>query len=228
MFIIPQKLMPFGKNHYVKTLEERVAELEGFLLKKGLLDQVQDHHQQYLPQPEISVVSDEGTAPNNIEYSNKRSERRNTLASIDPESASSDNDDLYQWQEGVNSMVGVLRDLSLDANGGYIGASSHITMGKLVGSIVRGRGHSRTASGDCVSPSHATLRHEEQYGDFDFADVPSEVADRLIIGYMKHISTRWPILHSGWIRDLHSRRNTITDVYGKSTLHLIYATVRFS
>jgi hypothetical protein len=32
--------MPFGKNHYVASLEKRVLELEDFLAKKGLLDQV--------------------------------------------------------------------------------------------------------------------------------------------------------------------------------------------
>jgi hypothetical protein len=32
--------MPFGKNHYVASLERRVVELEEFLAKRGLLDQV--------------------------------------------------------------------------------------------------------------------------------------------------------------------------------------------
>lgn len=227
VFIIPQKPMPFGKTHYMKTLEERVAELEAFLLKEGLLDQVQDHRQ-YLPQAAApSVASDEGTAPINIEGGNNLYERRNTVASIDPGSASSDNEDFYEWQKGANSMVGVLRDLSLDANGGYIGASSHITMGKLVASIVKGREHPTVLPDDCLSTSQMVFPHEEFSGDFAFSDVPADVADRLIVGYMKHISTRWPILHSLWIRDLHSRRNTITDIYEKSTLHLIYATVCF-
>lgn len=190
VFIIPQKPMPFGKNHYIKTLEERVAELEGFLLKEGLLHQVKDYRQ-YLIQPATSVISDEGTAPINIEGSNnKRHERRNTGVS----SVSSENDDLYEWQKGVDSMVGVLRDLSLDANGGYIGASSHITMGKLVGSIVKGRERSKTPTEDSNSHIDPVLRHEDQeeYGDFEFSDVPADVADRLIIGYMK--VSAFPIL----------------------------------
>jgi hypothetical protein len=40
---------------------------------------------------------------------------------------------------------------------------------------------------------------------------------------LKHISTRWPILHSTFIRDLHSRRHSLENCYEMTVLHLVYA-----
>jgi hypothetical protein len=49
--------------------------------------------------------------------------------------------------EQVDSMIGVLRDLSLEATGGYIGASASISMGRLVSSIDKGREQSGVSRG---------------------------------------------------------------------------------
>ncbi|KAN0096599.1 Fungal specific transcription factor domain containing protein [Hyaloscypha variabilis] len=185
--------MPFGKNHYVASLERRVVELEEFLAKKGLLDQ--------------GVVSPE---PHVIAPS-----RRKDSSFSEIECRSSDS------EEG-ESMVRILRDLSLETNGGYIGATSQITMGRLVGSIVKGKKHSIRE--EDLSPSPTYLPEKDDSAELRLSDISPDVADRLLVGYMKHIATRYPVLHSAWIRDLHSRRHCITNAYERSTLHLIYAT----
>ncbi|KAE9371651.1 hypothetical protein N431DRAFT_410583 [Stipitochalara longipes BDJ] len=175
-YVIPSKPMPFGKKHYVASLERRIVELEEFLAKKGLLDQ-------------------------NSSFS-------------EMESRSSDS------EEG-ESMVRILRDLSLETNGGYIGATSQITMGRLVGSIVKGKKYSIRED---LSPSPTYFPDRDDSAELRLSDISPDVADRLLVGYMKHIATRYPVLHSAWIRDLHSRRHCITNAYERSTLHLIYAT----
>jgi len=95
-------------------------------------------------------------------------------------------------------------------------------MGRLVNSILRGKNY---GVGDDHSPGQVSSTPEtDMQTEFRLSDVPPDVADRLFEGYIKHISTRYPVMHSAWIRDLHSRRNSITDAYERSTLHLIYAT----
>lgn len=201
--------MPFGRNHYVASLEKRVAELESFLEKKGMLEQVS------LFKPydfgDNRTVSDHRYVSNSTFTSPKRKD--STFSEVDSRSSDS--------EEG-ESMVRILRDLSLETNGGYIGATSQITMGRLVGSIVQGKNYNLKEG---FSPSQATSPPvSEGTTELQFSEIPQDVADRLLVGYMKHIATRYPVLHSAWIRDLHSRRNCISNAYERSTLHLIYAT----
>ncbi|KUJ14911.1 uncharacterized protein LY89DRAFT_649498 [Mollisia scopiformis] len=215
-YVLPPKPMPFGRNHYVATLEKRVAELEEFLAKKDLIDQVSSFNPYDLRDvrniPESGSVSNFGSDPS----ATSPSRRKNSAFSFsEMESRSSDSED-------GDSMVRILRDLSLETNGGYIGATSQITMGRLVGSIVKGKKYSIRED---LSPSQITYTPEKDGStEFPLSDVPPYIADRLLDGYMKHIATRYPVLHSAWIRDLHSRRNFITNAYERSTLHLIYAT----
>lgn len=229
--------MPFGKNQYIKALERRVNELEGCLTKAGLPVPGQDHWQ-YLPRPEAAVTDgnkDVKPAPN-PEQEASLARRRGTAAGDGTEGAGSSSDDeevVFEWQQGFDSMVDVLRDLSLDVNGGYIGASSHITMGRLLGSIVKRKKKPLSVplddgaeDADEKSMSHAMLPgmiqdvSDKAHG---FESIPPDVADRLLVGYMKHISTRFPLLSTPWIRRLHAKRNSITDTYERCILHLVYA-----
>lgn len=62
------------------------------------------------------------------------------------------------------------------------------------------------------------------YEPINFSDVPSYTADRLLMGYRKHISTRWPMVHFVFVRELHVRRHAIVEPYEAAILHLVYAT----
>lgn len=196
------------------SLERRVAELEEFLTQRGLMDQVSP----FTPYDFSTRPSPGGSSlpmpiPNQSMMT--ASPRRKNSSFSEMESRSSDG------EEG-ESMVRILRDLSLETNGGYIGATSQITMGRLVGSIVKGKNYSNQES---MSPTEVpqSMSHDEPT-ELRLSDIPSHVADRLLMGYMKHIATRYPVIHSSWVRDLHSRRCFITNAYERSTLHLIYAT----
>jgi hypothetical protein len=118
------------------------------------------------------------------------SSRRKNSSFSEIDSRSSDS------EEG-ESMVRILRDLSLETNGGYIGATSQITMGRLVGSIVKGKKYSIRE--EDLSPSQVTYTPEtEDSTELRLSDISPDVADRLLTGYMKHIATRYPVLHSAW------------------------------
>jgi hypothetical protein len=114
-YSIPQKPMPFGKQHYIKALEHRVAELERTLADHGIADVSTDH---------LSTAS----LPINAATTSA------TTGSPTREDTHEDSlqGDILEWQDGVDSMSSVLRSLSLDVNGsGYVGASSQIAFGRL-------------------------------------------------------------------------------------------------
>ena len=226
---------------------------------------------------------------------------RNRETARDPDEA------ILEWQDGgLDSVVSVLRSLSLDVNGsGYIGASSHVALGRLFRFLDRsnsnggGGGGGGGGSSDRSPPATVAaatagnigghhLNQHQQHGQYfadnasivrrrsssfhqlsmgarieamttggsgsvdaavdtdamshasetpataaaaaaavepiDFADVPSNVADRLYVGYIKNIMTRFPVVHSVWLRQVHHRRHALTDVFEATILHLTYAT----
>ena len=205
--------MPFGKNQYISSLESRVTELEGFLAKKGMLHEVS---------PFTPYDIREKPSPESGSAQSQSTEHHTTIPARRKSSSHTEGDNRSNDSGEGESMVRILRDLSLETNGGYIGATSQITMGRLVGSIVEGRNYGMK---DGYSPSQVTsLPEKDDSTDLHFSDISPDVADRLLVGYMKHIATRYPVLHSAWIRDLHGRRDYITNAYERSTLHLIYAT----
>ncbi|KAK5681097.1 hypothetical protein LTS10_006858 [Elasticomyces elasticus] len=201
--------MPFGRNHYVSALEKRVAELEDFLLKNGLLDQVSSFTPYSLSGPS-SVSDDSGPLA--------------ALADPMPRTRTSSLDEAASQTSGIehgNSMSRILRDLSLETNGGYIGASSHFTIGRLMSSIVQGKRRTLQETDSSEHGAHEPSRSE--CPDIKLADVPPDVASKLFYGYLKHVATRYPVLQSSWIHDLHRRRESISNAYERSTLHLVYA-----
>lgn len=172
----------------MKALEDRVPHLETLSASQGLSDLGQDHLQygQQSPSPPM--------ATGNEEYMAVRAHDNHHINTEQP----SDN----QGEE-VDSMIGVLRDLSLEATGGYIGASASISMGRLVLSIVKGREQSGVSTGNNAD-GQLGPKSLFRADDSDLINasrkgpmlVSPGVADRLFVEYMKHISTRFPILHT--------------------------------
>lgn len=216
-YVVPQKPMPFGKNQYIKSLERRVAELETILASRGLAEPSSDHWKT--------------TAPTDLFQAGHAASEQVSHKSVsddldDPEEA------ILDWQDGVDTVVSVLRSLSLDVNGsGYIGASSHVALGRLFAFLNRERTttspsgrrrsqHQHTMDAQIRPRPPPTPPHEP----IDFSDVPDNVAERLFSGYLKHIATRHPVIHSVWGREIHQRRHGLTDVFETAMLHLIYAT----
>lgn len=213
-------LKPNSKNRdfYVRAAETRVAELETVLSRQGIVDEgsarwknVQIGMQSYVSDHE---ETEEGR------FAKRPCRQTSQLEYSSNEAAG------QKQGKKVNRVVDILRDLSLEASGGYIGASSSITMSRMVGSLVKskidaGLLGSGDAIGEHLSPKSAIDVDEDSSSEL--GSMPQEVADKLLRGYLKHISTRWPILHSAFIRDLHSRRSSLGNCYETAVLHLVYA-----
>lgn len=199
--------MPFGKTHYMKALEERVAELESYLTKEGRQDVGSDHWQ-YLPRAGGTIENARTST-----YTETQSRSKDTETQPESSITSEDPDDREEEMIGVNMMVGVLRDLSLDANGGYMGATSHITIGRLVGSIVKGKNSARASSEISSIKEHILPKmiteDDHEYTDYTFTRIPAPVADRMLTGYIQNMSTGFPILHSVKVNDIHLRRYSL-------------------
>ena len=214
--------VPRSRDPYLRAAEDRVAELEGILVREGISDEGQSQWRQ-LQAAQLVELPD--TNESSISEPLRRPPKRPCI-----DTSLHYNDIDVEWEgttrdKNANAVVDILRDLSLEASGGYIGASSSITMSRMVGSLVKSR----------VEPSLG-LRAEEHLspksssdGTFDdesvleLGSMPENIADKLLMGYLKHISTRWPILHSNYIRTLHHSRETLVDPYEKCVLHLVYA-----
>lgn len=179
--------MPFGKQHYIKALEHRVAELETILASHGMVEPSSDHWATL--EPHITPIG-ASTRASTIATETSQSSARSS------DSGSDLSDHVLDWQDGVDSVSSVLRSLSLDVNGsGYVGASSHVAFGRLF-SFIEGR-----SARSSMAPRQQNVAVESvpPHGNsIEFDEMASDVADRLLGGYQKHISTRWPVIHSVW------------------------------
>ncbi|KUJ16071.1 uncharacterized protein LY89DRAFT_102668 [Mollisia scopiformis] len=219
-YIKPPLATSRSRDPYLKAAEARMAELERILSREGIADEGQNRWREL----QVGLQSD-ASDHNEMEVRDRaqRPSKRPCREAQGNMEMELSND--VQKKE-VNTVVDILRDLSLEASGGYIGASSSITMSRMVGSLVKARVEPNLltngiADGEHLSPKSASDVLEE--GSSELARMPQEIADKLLRGYLKHISTRWPILHSTYIRELHSRRATLVNCYETTVLHLVYA-----
>lgn len=92
-----------------------------------------------------------------------------------------------------------------------------INMSNVLGSVIRSQSSPKIDS-DIDKPSR-----------FDLASrlgamfVTPKVAQRLLDGWIKHLSTQYPVIHTPCLRELHTRRDETPNVFEESMLHLVYA-----
>jgi hypothetical protein len=52
---------------------------------------------------------------------------------------------------------------------------------------------------------------------------PPHIASKLLDGWVKHLSTQYPVIHTPHLRELHERPNGSLSVFEECILHLVYA-----
>jgi hypothetical protein len=125
--------------------------------------------------------------------------------------------------KSVNSVTDILRDLSIEASGGYIGASSNITMGRMIGTLVKSKESQNISNMKSPKSLYQPASPASTRDNIQSNLLKGDVCDRLLLGYLKHISLRWPILRTSFIRALHNQREILVEPYKKTVLHLVYA-----
>ncbi|ETS78523.1 hypothetical protein PFICI_10585 [Pestalotiopsis fici W106-1] len=97
-------------------------------------------------------------------------------------------------------------------------------MGKAVSALlgkVKGSPHSLSQEEHVEGHSPTPFAAENR--TIKLVDVEQDLADRMYLGYLQHISTRWPLLHTPHIAELHCHKDELVDFRDKMILHLIYA-----
>ncbi|KAK6948127.1 hypothetical protein Daesc_009891 [Daldinia eschscholtzii] len=212
VYIVPLVPAAGEKKVYIKALENRIAELEAYLTSIGHRNVGNDH----LGRLGLSTSSSQNVA---ILPAGQHNQATIPVAEQIPRDDGDDSNDILL----------AVRDLSLSASGHYVGASSNITIGRVLSSFV----HSQKSS---ISGTHEELTFQGEddpapksiYSTVagDIIGVPfltDQVAARLLHGYFRHIATRYPVLHSSQVVSLHNNRDNLTDEYEQTILHLIYA-----
>lgn len=184
---------PDQKKVYITALEDRIAELETFLSKRGY-DSVGDDH-----------------------WKDKQHEYRH---GTEPQEESP------QAQE-LDTLLGAVRDLVSSTSTHYEGGPSRTTstLGHVVfGSVIKTQ---KSPKSDQVSTeedraTRPILRSElvERNGPML---VSPDMAKQLLDGYIDHLSTRYPVIHTPRLREIHAKRDQGLDIWEKSILHLCYA-----
>lgn len=136
-----------------------------------------------------------------------------------------------KWRPELNgdgdSIVSAVRDLSIDASG-FVGASSTITLGRMLGDVIGSKQQldlsmSPDQKWEVGPRSVATETVYSSPGDTVTFFVTPKVADRLFAAYLAYFATNYPVANSVFIRDLHTRRDFLTDPYEISVLRLVYS-----
>jgi hypothetical protein len=194
----PQTSRPPSKTQYIRALEDRVMELE-----KKLAELTKENHEV------SSARNDSARDPG----STSRPQSRATVVEED---------------DSVDSLATLIRDLSCGSGGVYVGASSNISMGRLMASVLRNAkgGADTTKQDDSRKEPTSISTFSANVPDTAFIDLPSvppDVATRLYHGCLQHISTRWPIIHTPLISYLHRHKDSLSSIEEKVILQLIYA-----
>ncbi|KAI1335982.1 fungal-specific transcription factor domain-containing protein [Xylariaceae sp. FL0016] len=207
VYIVPLVPAAGEKKLYIKALEQRVAELESCLTSLGHAGPGNDHlarlAQTSSSQPQTMLP---GNASNQA---------------VQPMRQSSEDDG--------NDILLAVRDLSLSASGHYVGASSNITIGRVLSSVVHSQrsanpyGHDEQASLEGDDPAPKSVYSTNQGDVMGVPILSPSVATRLMQGWFRHIATRYPVIHSARLIELHNNRDNLTDDYERAILHIIYA-----
>ena len=218
-YVATSKSTAYSRRQYVKALEERVALLERIMRKQGLSEFGQDHWEDMREPDSLGMPIDRGSL--NTAQSHNSASSGSQWSQHTPV----DSGDMLSW---------AMRDLSLQANGGFVGASAYLGLGRAVSHIVgavetnplelpstqNSSNLNRLLSSDASAQSPS---NSPWIPGFEITHIPVDMADRLMNGYLNYIPSRWPILHRSHILDLHSRQNQLKDVYETFTLTFVYA-----
>ncbi|ORY66068.1 fungal-specific transcription factor domain-containing protein [Pseudomassariella vexata] len=207
VYIVPLVPAAGEKKLYIKALEQRVAELESVLASLGHLGSGNDHLR-----GSIAALSS--------------SSSQQTISTTPPSLSS-----LQACQDAEddgNDILLAVRDLSLSASGHYVGASSNITIGRVLSSMVHSQRGRRLITSDDPTRDEDDPAPKSVYstGMGEVLGAPfmtPSVANRLLEGWFRHIATRYPVLHSAHVLELHNNRDNLTDPYDQGILHLVYA-----
>lgn len=125
--------------------------------------------------------------------------------------------------EEADTLISAVRDLASSASVHYVKGTSAATLGSVLGSVINSQKACETKLDKAEQATPSSITSSELTERMGPMFLSPGVATQLLDGWMKHFSTRYPIIHSHSLRELHSRRDDDLDFYETSLLHLVYA-----
>lgn len=123
-----------------------------------------------------------------------------------------------------------IRDLSLNAGGYYVGATTHMSLGRLLEAALvadrRGSIELETSAFETSSTIPEMTPIDETQSQRQFISAPcfSSPDDEIFYqSYRELIAHQFPLLHSVRLERLHARRASLQDDWEIAILHLVYA-----
>lgn len=125
-------------------------------------------------------------------------------------------------EEGNDILVAV-RDLSLSASGHYIGATSNISLSRVLTSVSQGAQYARSTNESAEDPAPKSMYDQGLQHEHILPAAARETMDRLKLGWMQHIATRYPFLHSPCVMSLFEDQQSTASLYDRCMLSLVCA-----
>ncbi|KAK4898174.1 hypothetical protein LTR27_004181 [Elasticomyces elasticus] len=127
--------------------------------------------------------------------------------------------------------VDVLRQLSLQATGGYVDSSSTVTLGRMLHAVVATVDRPQGAAGGYLLEQNMSPKSLEVVANstvtngITLSGIPDVIADRMLEkGYFGYIARVWPLMQPNALKKLHKQRANLEDRFEIAALHLVYAT----
>ncbi len=129
-----------------------------------------------------------------------------------------------------------IRDASMVASGYYVGGTSYLTLGRLLGSALQFDYRSLANLDANAAPAHE--EDENMSGrsslatpavappgkpEYDISDFSNSDCTMLFEAYMRYISQQLPLISSQKLRGIQARRCETEDPFEIALLHLVYA-----
>lgn len=217
---------PDQKKLYIDALEDRVAELETFLSSLGHNSVGDDHwiQKQHQFQDIHQQTDDLGVDQPNEELEMQKQQQQQQQQKFQ-EIANKKQDD--KENEEIDILLAAVRDLLSNSTTHYVKGTSAITKGRVLKSVINSQKapstELETKPGPGLGPNTRSMNLSEPEERMGPMFVAPQVANRLLEGWMKYFSTRYPVIYSPRLKELHVRRNEPLDIYEESILHLVYA-----
>lgn len=231
-YVPSEKSIPYGKYEYIKSLESKVAELQTLLMGATSLtglygSQQQDGHDSVpsgIPQP--GTTNSEQRVQDLLLPNHRTQSIFNN--SGDDWCLTDGKQDIHH-REPIQAASLELLPHSFPQDAPE--KSQNGRVGQIFGALMKGKEAPIESIKDpnhVLSPTSPGMSSEYGKSDnesarFEIARINQAVAEKLLRGYNKHITTRWPILHSSQFKDLHARRRSLDGDFEVSTLSLVYA-----
>lgn len=192
----------------VQAVEDRVAELESIIRREGISD-TNNKRKLCTEFDELAnvltpVESVESPAVIQWNPSPTPSASRSDVAS---------QSFTRQSRVATGTVMDILGDLSAEAPGAFFGASSQITMGRVISSVIQAR---KQRVGISKNPTWEQLRTTASVSSDDAPELPqisAGSAQRLFECYLRHVAIRWPILPTSFVHLLYTERHNLSDPF---------------